>query len=71
MTPVAPTKSKDNSRGETLTSVLAELGIDGSLRGRGDSSDQAEEGAKDNTVEDRHFFRLDGSNGRLSGDDCD
>lgn len=46
------TNAEDDGGGQALARVLTELGIDGSLRGSSDSSDQAEEGGENNVIED-------------------
>lgn len=50
------TCGKHNGRGETLARVLAKLGVDDSLRGSGDASDQAEEDTENGILEKRHVL---------------
>jgi len=50
------TGGKDNGGGEALARVLAKLGVNDSLRGSGDASDQAEEDAEDGVFEKRHVL---------------
>lgn len=46
------TNAENDGGGQALARVLTEFGIDGSLRGSSDSSDQAEEGGENNVIED-------------------
>lgn len=50
------TSGKDNGGGETLARVFAKLGVNDSLRGSGDASDQAEKDAENGVLEKRHVL---------------
>lgn len=48
------TNNEDDGGGETLAGELAELGVDSSLGGSGDTTDQAQEGAESDVIENTH-----------------
>jgi hypothetical protein len=46
------TDAEDDGGRQALARILTELGIDGSLRGGSNTSDQAEEGGENNVIKD-------------------